>query len=89
MIEVSKVILESGENGNSILVSQQIELTEDDAMTYMQLDELIRKYPNNRDVSDCVSDYGFTYINDTLVTIYWDRLDDLLIALFTIESSMK
>ena len=81
MIDISKVTHMSGEDGNSIIVSQQIELTEEDAMTYIQIDELLRKHHNNKEVLDCVSNYGFTYVDDTLVTIYWDRLNDLLTAL--------
>lgn len=81
MIAISKVTQMSGEDGNSIIVSQQVELTEEDAMTYIQIDELLRKHHNNKEVLDCVSDYGFTYVDDTLVTIYWDRLNDLLTAL--------
>jgi len=81
MIELTNVVLKNTEDGNSIIVSQQIELTEEDAMTYIQIDELLRKHHNNKEVLDCVSDYGFTYVDDTLVTIYWDRLDDLLTAL--------
>jgi hypothetical protein len=77
IIETSKLDT-TQQDGNVIVITMQITLEEDDVMTYMQLDELLREHSGNTDVLDAVSDYGFSYSNDVLSTIYWDRLNDLL-----------
>jgi hypothetical protein len=66
--------------GNSIVVTMEIKLTEEDATDYIRLDELLREHGHKQEVQDLVSDYGFSYSNDILASIYWDRLSDLLAA---------
>lgn len=72
--------LTTDNDGNAITISTDVTLTEEDAIDYIELDELLRSHPDNENIGDILSDWGFSYSNDILSTIYWDRLSDVLRA---------
>lgn len=84
MIEISKVTQMSGEDGNSIILSSHVELTEEDAQDYIELDELLRnkEYKDDtnlqRVLQSIMSDYQWFYVNNVLITSNWSTLIDML-----------
>lgn len=78
MIEVDKVRLLPVEDGNSIVITQVITLSEDDAIKYIKLDELARSNSDDTDVTDLLSDYGWSYCDDVLSTMNWLTLSEVL-----------
>ena len=84
MIDVFKVTQTSGEDGNSIILSSHIELTEEDAQDYIELDELLRnkKYKDDTNLQNVLQsimcDYQWNYVNNVLITSNWSTLIDML-----------
>lgn len=84
MIDISKVTQMSGEDGNSIILSSHVELTEEDAQDYIELDELLRnkEYKDDtnlqRVLQSIMSDYQWFYVNNVLITSNWSTLIDIL-----------
>ncbi len=76
LIEASKKSLTA--SGSAVVIKLTISLNTSESISYTYLDKLLRDNECDSDVMDAVSDYGFSYSNDILTTIYWDRLDDLL-----------
>jgi hypothetical protein len=67
------------DDGNSIVITMEIRLTDKDAQDYIELDELLRNSVTEQ-LQEIVSDYGWTYSNNILSSTYWDRLSDVLEA---------
>jgi len=77
MIEGSNVTSKSGNDGNSIIITFSVELTEEEASDYIELDELLVN--NDLDeLLDLLSDNGWSYSDDVLVTFNWLSLKDVL-----------
>ena len=63
-------------------ITVEITLTNKELKLYDELDKLCRKYLNlNSDISDIVSDYGFSYSNDILMGFDLTKLEECLIQL--------
>lgn len=73
----------NGEDGNSIIIDQRVELTEEDALDYIELDELLHDNDDD-DLIECVSDFGGSYSNDILGFSDWGQLRPCLEACRTI-----
>ena len=84
MIDISKATQMSGKDGNSIILSSHVELTEEDAQDYIELDELLRnkEYKDDtnlqRVLQSIMSDYQWFYVNNVLITSNWSTLIDML-----------
>lgn len=84
MIDISKVTQMSGEDGNSIILSSHVELTEEDAQDYIELDELLRnkEYKDDTNLQNVLQsimcDYQWSYVDDVLITSNWSTLIDML-----------
>ena len=61
-----------------IKVTYTITLNDKDARKYLELDALLRTHTNKEIVTDLMSDMGYSYVNDTLVTINWESIDTML-----------
>lgn len=83
MITLEILEHETGEDGNSIIINQRIELTEEDALDYIELDTLLRDNDND-DLVECVSDFGGLYSNDILGFFDFSQLRPCLEACRTI-----
>ena len=68
----------SSSTDKEVIITTKVVLNSSESIIYRRLDSLLRKHHYDTDVMDAVSDYGFSYSNDILSTIYWDRLEDLL-----------
>jgi hypothetical protein len=77
-ISVDKVRFSTDEEANSVVVTMEVELTEEELIMYINLDELVRKHEDNTDVTDWLSDYGWSYSNNVLCTRNWDTLEVVL-----------
>lgn len=61
-----------------IKVTYTITLNDKDARKYLELDALLRTHDKKEAVTDLMSDMGYSYVNDTLVTTNWESIDTML-----------
>jgi len=78
MIQVESMVTStSSEPSEIVVVELRITLDKEHADKYIKLDTMLHENQDDEYLADLVSDYGFSYSNDVLSTIYWDRLEDL------------
>ena len=81
MLEVKDVKLSNDDDGNLIFITQTIVLAEDQAMSYILLDQLLRDHMNgplSEKLGDLMSDFGWSFSDDVLSSIDWTTLGDFL-----------
>lgn len=79
MISFENIVQTNDEDGNDIIIVQQVILTEEDSMDYMQLDELLRADKNDV-LGDILSDHTGSFSNDILGFSDWNQLKPCLKA---------
>lgn len=67
-------------SGNDIIVTQQVILTEDNSMDYMELDVLLSDNNDNETLGDILSDHTGSFSNNILGFTDWTQLKPCLKA---------
>ncbi len=77
MIQGYDVTITHDEDKRSIVITQQVTLTDDEVIKYLKLDEILRSAQDN-EFDDLLCDYGWSYSDDVLTTFNWLSLDEVL-----------
>lgn len=95
MIMFNNVKHKTGEDGNSIIITLSVELSEEDAQDYIELDEILSNHDYlsiselDEAFGDVMCDYGLSYCDSILATSDWSRLSGALEALKAIIEKAK
>lgn len=77
MISFENLQQTNDEDNNDLIIVQQVRLTEEDSMDYMQLDELLRADKDDI-LGDILSDHTGSFSNDILGFSDWNQLKPCL-----------
>lgn len=95
MIMFDNVKHKNGEDGNSIIITLTVELTEEDAQNYIELDEILSnpEYLSIPELDDTFGDvrcdYGLSYCDSILAASDWTCLSEALEALKAVIENAK